>query len=220
MAKGILIAAMDFSAAPEDEFHDWYDLEHIPERLRVPGFLNAERWIGTENPKISVATYDLDNVGVLHSPPYLAVGGENGSPWTKRTAKFRKSILRYEGEQVFPGDRTAPPGAAALFMIGMNVAPEHEHEFNEWYNAEHIPALAAVPGVLGARRYRGTVGLQPTGLSRGGTQRYVALYHLNSPEVLRSAGWKKVADTPWTQKMRPHFRDMLRIECRRYTRAR
>ena len=33
MAKGILIAAMDFSAAPEDEFHDWYDLEHIPERL-------------------------------------------------------------------------------------------------------------------------------------------------------------------------------------------
>jgi len=97
MAKGILIAAMDFSAAPEDEFHDWYDLEHIPERLRVPGFLNADRWIGTENPKISVATYDLDNVGVLHSPPYLAVGGENGSPWTKRTAKFRKSIFRYEG---------------------------------------------------------------------------------------------------------------------------
>ena len=38
MAKGILIAAMDFSAAPEDEFHDWYDLEHVPERLRVPGF--------------------------------------------------------------------------------------------------------------------------------------------------------------------------------------
>jgi hypothetical protein len=209
MAKGILIAAMDFSAAPEDEFHDWYDLEHIPERLRVPGFLNADRWIGTENSKISVATYDLDNVGVLHSPAYLAVGGENGSPWTKRTAKFRKSILRYEGEQAFPGDGTAPPGAAALFMIGMNVAPEHEHEFNEWYNTEHIPALGAVPGVLCARRYRGT----------GGTQRYVALYHLNSPEVTRSAEWKKAADTPWTQKMRPHFRDMLRIECRRYTRA-
>jgi hypothetical protein len=209
MAKGILIAAMDFSAAPEDEFHDWYDLEHIPERRRVPGFLNADRWLGAEDPKISVATYDLDNVGVLHSPPYLAVGGDNGSPWTKRTAKFRKSILRYEGEQVFPGDRTAPPGAAALFMIGMNVAPEHEHEFNEWYNTEHIPALGAVPGVLCARRYRGT----------GGIQRYVALYHLTAPEVVRSAEWRKAADTPWTQKMRPHFRDMLRIECRRYTRA-
>jgi hypothetical protein len=209
MAKGILIAAMDFSAAPEDEFHDWYDLEHIPERLRVPGFLNAERWIGVDDPKISVATYDLDNVGVLHSPAYLAVGGDNSSPWTKRTAIFRKSILRYEGEQLYPGDREAPESAAALMLIGMNVAPEHEAEFNEWYNSEHVPALAAVAGVLCARRYRGT----------GGTQRYVAVYHLEASGVLRSADWHNSADTPWTQKLRPHFRDMLRIECRRYVRA-
>ena len=156
MAKGILVAAMDFSAAPEDEFHDWYDLEHVPERLRVPGFLSADRWIGAANPKISVATYDLDNVGVLKSPPYLAIVGENSSPWTKRTARFRKSLMRYEGEQLFPGDRTAPAEAAALLVIAMNIAPEHESDFNEWYNKEHIPALGAVPGTLCARRYRGT----------------------------------------------------------------
>jgi hypothetical protein len=209
MAKGILLAVMDFSTAPEDEFHDWYDLEHIPERLRVPGFLNADRWIGIDNPKISVATYDLDDVGVLHRLPYLAIAGENSSPWTKRTARFRKGILRYEGEQLFPGNATAPRQAAALMLIGMNIAPEHEREFNEWYNTEHIPQLGAVPGVLCARRYRGT----------GGNQRYVALYHLNSPEVVRSSDWRKAADTAWTQKMRPHFRDMLRFECHRYRRT-
>jgi len=43
MAKGILIAAMNFSDVAEDEFHDWYDTEHIPERLRVPGFLSIYR---------------------------------------------------------------------------------------------------------------------------------------------------------------------------------
>lgn len=209
MAKGILIAAMDFSAAPEDEFHDWYDLEHIPERLAIPGFLNAQRWIAVDNPKISLATYDLDEVGVLQSPPYLAIAGANSSPWTKRTARFRKSLMRFEGTQLFPGDKTAPEGAAALLLVSMNVAPEHESEFNEWYNTEHIPALSSVPGTSCARRYRGI----------GGTQRYVALYHLTSPEVVRSAEWKKAADTPWTQKLRPHFRDHLRIECRRYTRA-
>jgi hypothetical protein len=32
MAKGILIAAMDFQAGREDEFHDWYDLEHVSGR--------------------------------------------------------------------------------------------------------------------------------------------------------------------------------------------
>ena len=209
MAKGILIAAMDFSAAREDEFHDWYDLEHVPERLRVPGFLNADRWLGRDNPKISVATYDLDDVSVLRSPAYLAVGGDNGSPWTKRTARFRHGILRYEGEQVRPGDALAPREAAGLLLIGMNIAAEHESEFNEWYNTEHIPALGAVPGVVCARRYRGA----------GGTQKYVALYHLSNPDAIRSAAWRQAADTPWTQKLRPHFRDQLRIECRRYTRA-
>jgi hypothetical protein len=209
MAKGILIAAMDFSPCREDEFHDWYDLEHVPERLRIPGFLNAERWIDVKNPKIAVATYDLETVGVLQSAAYVAIAGANSSPWTKRTAKFRKGLMRHEGEQLIPGDKGAPKDAAALLLIAMNVASEHEAEFNEWYNTEHIPALGGVRGTLSARRYRGT----------GATQRYVALYHLVSSEVPYSSEWKAAATTPWTERMRPHFRDHLRFECRRYTRA-
>ena len=210
MAKGILIAAMNFSDVAEDEFHDWYDTEHIPERLRVPGFLNAERWLGAANPKHSLALYDLDSVGVLESAPYRAVGGANGSPWTKRVTGRTKSIIRLEGEQLRPGDALAPVGqAAALLFISMNVAPEAEGEFNEWYNSEHLPQLGAVPGVLCARRYRGS----------GVTQRYCAIYHFANPDVPNSASWKTAANTPWTERMRPQFRDMLRLDCRRYQRA-
>ena len=103
MAKGILIAAMDFSAAPEDEFHDWYDLEHIPERLRVPGFLNADRWIGTENPKISVATYDLDNVGVLHSPPTSRSAGRIRRPGRSARRGFARASCAMKESSCFPG---------------------------------------------------------------------------------------------------------------------
>ena len=210
MAKGLLIAAMDFSDVAADEFHDWYDHEHIPERLRVPGFLNAERWIGSANPKLSVATYDLDEVGVLHSAPYQAVGGANGTPWTKRVTGRTKSIIRFEGEQLRPGDALAPvEQAAALLLIAMNAAPEAENEFNEWYNTEHLPQLGSVPGVLAARRYRGA----------GATQRYAAIYHLANPDVPNSAAWKSAANTPWTERMRPHFRDRIRILARRYVRG-
>ena len=45
MTKGTLIAAMKLGRAAEDEFHDWYDTEHLPERQRVPGFLACQRWI-------------------------------------------------------------------------------------------------------------------------------------------------------------------------------
>src|SRR5437879_5680215 len=95
MAKGILIAAMDFSDVAEDEFHDWYDTEHIPERLRVPGFLNAERWIGGQNPKVSLALYDLDAFPVFHSPAQQAVGADHR---TTRTQIRPQGIKRFTPE--------------------------------------------------------------------------------------------------------------------------
>src|ERR1043165_3266244 len=100
MANGILIAAMNIGNAAEDEFHDWYDTEHLPERQRVPGFLLCQRWIGATDPKISVATYDLENVGVLQSPGYKAIGGENLSPWSKRVTSRVERLMRFEGDQV------------------------------------------------------------------------------------------------------------------------
>jgi hypothetical protein len=200
MGKGILFVTFDFSTAHEDEFHDWYDLEHIPERQRVPGFIACDRWISDENPKIAVATYDLETLSVLRSPAYLAIGGDNLSVWSKRVTAMCHRIMRYEGEQLVPGD--------GLLVASMNIDPAAEHEFNEWYDTEHLPALAAVPGVLCARRYRGT-----------GERKYLALYHLTNPDVSRSDAWRKAADTPWTQRLRPQFHDMLLLRCKRYVRA-
>jgi hypothetical protein len=210
MAKGLLFMAFDFSTAHEDEFHDWYDHEHVPERLRVPGFLNAERWIDDTNPKIHVATYDLESVGVLESPAYRAVGGDNQSVWTKRVTNMCGRIMRFEGEQLVPGDQTAAPGAGALLVASMNIDPTVEDEFTDWYNSEHLPQLAAVPGVLSARRFRAT--------DTASERRYLALYHLRDAGVSRSDAWSQAANTPWTERMRPHFRDLMVIRMNRYKR--
>jgi hypothetical protein len=208
MARGILLVAFDFSNAHEDEFHDWYDLEHVPERQRVPGFGACERWISVTNPKQAVASYELENLDVLRSAGYLAIGGENLSVWSKRVTAMCTRLLRLEGEQTLPGNQAAPEGAGAILVNAMDVDPAHEAEFNEWYDHEHIPALAAVPGALCARRFR----------DPQGSPRYLALYHLAAPEVQASAAWKQAATTPWTERMRPHFRNHLRIVARRYLR--
>ena len=210
MAKGLLFAAFDFSGAHADEFHDWYDLEHIPERLRVPGFLNAERWIAEDSDSIHVATYDLENPAVLASPAYRAVTGDHQSPWTGRVTAMCHRIMRYVGEQLLPGDLTAASRAGAVLVASMNVDAAAEPEFNEWYNAEHLPQLGAVPGVLTARRYRAT--------ESDSERRYLALYHLQDSTVSRSDAWAKAANTPWTTRMRPHFQDMLLLRMNRFQR--
>src|SRR5438105_3967334 len=123
MAHGTLIAAMNIGRAAEDEFHDWYDTEHLPERQRVPGFLVCQRWIGAQDRKVSVATYDLAGVSVLKSPNYLAIGGDNLSPWSKRVTSRVERLMRFEGDQILPGDQLPPEGAGGpdlvLFHGGM-----------------------------------------------------------------------------------------------------
>jgi len=208
MPKGTLIAAMNIGRAAEDEFQDWYDTEHLPERQRVPGFLACERWIGVDDRRISLATYDLESVTVLQSPGYLAIGGENLSPWSKRVTSQVDRLMRFEGDQILPGEQLPPAKAGGLLLNAMSIAPELEAEFNEWYDKEHIPALAAVPGVLAARRFRGT-----------GNRKYVALYHLATPAVQESAEWKQARQSEWTSRLQPHFRDHLRLVTRRYVRG-
>ena len=208
MPKGTLIAAMNIGRAAEDEFQDWYDTEHLPERQRVPGFLVCERWIGVDDRRISLATYDLESVTVLQSPGYLAIGGENLSPWSKRVTSQVDRLMRFEGDQILPGEQLPPAKAGGLLLNAMNIAPGLEAEFNEWYDKEHIPALAAVPGVLAARRFRGT-----------GNRKYVALYHLATPAVQESAEWKQARQSEWTSRLQPHFRDHLRLVTRRYVRG-
>ena len=209
MPKGTLIAAMNIGRAAEDEFQDWYDTEHLPERQRVPGFLACERWIGADDRRISLATYDLQSVKVLQSPGYLAIGGENLSPWSKRVTSQVDRLMRFEGDQILPGDQLPPTKAGGLLLNAMNIAPELEAEFNEWYDKEHIPALAAVPGVLAARRFRGhrqpqvRRALSP-GHARGGRSR---------------PSGRPARQSEWTSRLQPHFRDHLRLVTRRYVRG-
>ncbi|MDA1098984.1 MAG: hypothetical protein O2967_08350 [Proteobacteria bacterium] len=212
MSMGLLVAAFDFSTAHTDEFHDWYDLEHIPERRAVPGFGACERWIGDPEQTFAVATYDLDALEVLRSPAYQSIAYDNLSVWSKRVTTMCGRLLRFEGTQLSPGAAAAPEAAGGLLLNAMNVTPEAENDFNAWYDEEHLPALAAVPGTLAARRYR-------SGEDAEGTHRYVAIYHLTSPDVTRSAAWKTAVETPWSARVRPHFRDRIRILTRRYVRA-
>ena len=212
MSRGLLLAVFDFSNAAGDEFHDWYDLEHIPERRSLAGFDNCERWISVEKPDVSVASYDLETHDVIRGDAYKAIAYENLSVWSKRIAGICDIPLRFEGTQITPGNEPAPMDAGALLLNAMNVEEEAEDDFNAWYDEEHVPALLTVPGTLTARRYRSAE-------DGGGTHRYVAIYHLAAAEVTASEAWQKAVDTSWSAKIRPYFRDRIRILSRRYVRG-
>ncbi len=83
--------------------------------------------------------------------------------------------------------------AKYLYIVRVDVDPEKEKQFNNWYNKEHVPALLKVPGVIGASRY----------VSMEGTPKYTAIYELERPDVITSEAWKKAVE------MTPRPKDVI-----------
>ena len=206
---GLLIASFNIAGCAEDEFNDWYDTEHVPDREKVPGFLTLERWVSADDPKVVLAIYDLQSVDVLQSPQYLPIGYNNPSPWTRRLMPKCQRVLRFVGEQIVPGNVIAPKGAGGLLFMGFNLEPGAEADYARWMDEEHLPNLSKVPGVLSARRF----------IATESTHKYIAVYHMTGPEVCGSPEWLRARETPWTHSIRPRTRDRLRITCRAYRRA-
>lgn len=101
--------------------------------------------------------------------------------------------------------------AKGLLAAGFGTSAVDQSEFNDWYDTEHLPFLAAVPGVLSARRFQAG--------GEGVERKYLALYHLTDADVSRSDAWTKAARTPWSARINRYFSDLLVIRCRKYTRA-
>jgi hypothetical protein len=121
---GLLLVTMEPAAGAEDEFNDWYDMEHFPQRSGLPGFQTASRWVCLEGWPRYVALYDLSGTAALETAAYRAVSGSNSTPWSKRVLPRTLGRLRIVAEQAIPGhEPTAGPGGVSRLLIARYPAP-------------------------------------------------------------------------------------------------
>ncbi|MBC7780898.1 MAG: hypothetical protein H7125_12435 [Proteobacteria bacterium] len=203
---GLLISSFDFSPVAEDEFHDWYDTEHIPERERLPGFLLLRRWLSVDDAKVSMTTYELAAQDVLRSPDYLAVAYQNNSPWTRRVGWRCIKRLRAEAEQTWPGDRLPPADAGALMVVAVNPAPGEAAALCAWID-NHVVALACDDGLLCVRSF----------IASAGTHRHIVTYHSDDTEATQTQAWRSRVFDAWAQ-IGSQVTDLQFTRCRRYVR--
>jgi hypothetical protein len=114
-SKGFLLVLMDCPPTFEEEFNAWYDAEHVPERVAVPGFETGLRFVCLSGTPRYLAMYDLTNPDVLASPDYLKVAGGNSSPWTRRVTS-RVRIYRSAGSQIYPGQAVTRRAARVVLL--------------------------------------------------------------------------------------------------------
>lgn len=93
-------------------------------------------------------------------------------------------------------------GAAAAFHYVVEMDPDEGWmpEISDWYDKEHMPGLASVPGCVLAMRM----------LNHDAGPYSLACYDLISDATLASPPWMAVRSTPWSEIARPHFTNTKR----------
>src|SRR4051812_28895505 len=95
-------------------------------------------------------------------------------------------------------------GQAALAMW-WDMAPAMRTEFQDWHSHEHFRERLAIPGFRRATRWASAEG-----------EGVFQLYELEAYATLSSGHYLASlnAPTPWSTKMMPHHRHMVRSQCR------
>jgi hypothetical protein len=95
---------------------------------------------------------------------------------------------------------SASAAAPYRYAVRTDVEPGGEAELESWYDTEHMPSLAAVPGAVLAQHM----------LCLDASPTYLAIYDLTSPAVLESGPWLDVRATEWSTRVRQTFRHTRR----------
>ena len=151
--KGLLLVTMEPPAGLEEEFNDWYDHEHLPQRMRMPGFETGARFVCLEGWPRWLALYDLTSLAALGTPEYLAVSLGNATPWSRRIAARTIGRSRVAAEQIAPGGGTLSP----LDRLSRVVVVHYPCDLDGDLTADAIdvaPGAAHMPGLLQVRLFR------------------------------------------------------------------
>ncbi len=87
IAGGVILVSMNVEPAREDEFNDWYNMEHIPHFNRLAGVIAARRFRAAEGDPRYVALYHVDDTAIYATPDWTAA---NETPWILRMRRFQR----------------------------------------------------------------------------------------------------------------------------------
>jgi hypothetical protein len=144
---GILAIWHDFDEAIVESYEHWLVSEHIPERLAVPGFLEARRYEAVMGTPRFFIPYRVASPQVLSSPEYLARLA-SPTPLTREVMAGFRNMRRTACALAYRSQR------AALGAFAVAAYAEPPAAIDEAGLLKRAAALERDPRVLGVQVWR------------------------------------------------------------------
>ena len=93
---------------PDDvatEYNDWYDREHLPRLVQVPGVVRARRYVACDAHPRYFTAYDLADRDAFSSPQGLEA---RKTPWTEKMRNLFSNTRRFTARLIVDEDWRGP----------------------------------------------------------------------------------------------------------------
>ncbi|MBD1544650.1 hypothetical protein [Roseibium aggregatum] len=146
-AAMVLFYDIDGNTADHD---DWHSYEHFHERLSVPGFRRATRWVARDAEPRYLVTYEVSDVDVATSKGYLDRLNDP-TPWTSEMMLRFRGMIR--GFCHITAGSGFGFGQAAMALRFLPIEGEEER-LSTWIAQDVLPAVTSRRGIVSAHLFR------------------------------------------------------------------
>jgi hypothetical protein len=149
---GTGVVAIWHELLPEakNDFYEWHNREHMPERLGIPGFQRGRRYIAVRGAPEYFNLYEADSPDVLRGPDYLQRLNAP-TPWTRQVVTSFRAVARGICRVLY----SAGVGqGGAMLTLRFSVGSDAQEAVARLLREQLLPAAVDRPGVAGVHLCR------------------------------------------------------------------
>ncbi|MDP2781532.1 DUF4286 family protein [Devosia sp.] len=145
LGKAIVAIWNDVKPDGHDNFLEWHVREHMPERLRIAGFLRGRRFRAEAGASQYFTLYEAENAELLVGDEYLA-RLNNPTEWTLRTTSQFLNAQRGVCKVVW---QHGYGEGAWLITMRFDIPQKHSDSFQNYLlrKMSELPAMMGITGV-------------------------------------------------------------------------
>ena len=134
--------------APEHNanFSEWYNREHLDERINLPGFRRARRYEAVKAPIRYLSTYEATSIEAIASPRYLELLKQQ-TEWSQRVIKRFIKWHRISGRVMVDATHGI---ATSMVLVRLKVESTNAKPLCSWLADEALPQLNRSASVVGS----------------------------------------------------------------------